>query len=424
MKVKATCCGPVFGREKGIQRMILFPAKMSESRRKNFIVYVVRNKLGMMDTPLDGNPHKFMAVYTHPREILDVALVPEELTIFTVGAFDNAVFEWEVSPRAVEATVLMGGSGVAPYYHTLKRHWGGACQDIIKDLDMIFFFLNVKRLNRQPDMYTMSRNIRLCEMSAVCRACGFYPSEYEVELMLDEARRMKQAKQHYSDDYQTEITFEEFIKLFVNHFYRVIDEDVEEAFKYLGFKDEGEKDPYICRHDFIKRLTEEGEKITPHNFPVYFEPIYGIQNPGVFGKVKCHTKALDSDPTVASESSSFSASDKDLGLELTSTSATSSTGEMDEELEGENDEDVEEEEEEEEEEEQEGEVEAEKSTTNVPEDSEDRYTEMDGEEVEEEESKESVFKQPDKVEEPKEEEEEDKPLDAKDDDLYDLPEVS
>lgn len=127
---------PVFGRDKGIKRMIAFPIQLTEERFKTFIVYIVKNKLGLMDTPLDGNPHKYMAVYTHPRDIVDVAVLPDRERIFTIGKDDNAAFVFSASPKAVEATVLMGGSGITPFYHTIKRHWGGACQDVIKDLDV------------------------------------------------------------------------------------------------------------------------------------------------------------------------------------------------------------------------------------------------------------------------------------------------
>jgi Ca2+-binding EF-hand superfamily protein len=78
--------------------------------------------------------------------------------------------------------------------------------------------------------------------------------------MLDEVRRLKQAQQKYLDDFKTEVSFEEFVKLFVNHFYRITDDEVEEAFKVLGFKEDCDEEPYICRHDFIKYMTEEGKK--------------------------------------------------------------------------------------------------------------------------------------------------------------------
>lgn len=179
-RVKKTICGPVFGRDRGISRMITFPSKLPEDRLKTFIVYIVKNKLGLMDPPLDGNPHKYVAVYTHPREIIELAVLPGKQRIFTIGKSDNSAFFFEVSPIAVESSVLMGGSGIAPFYHTIKRHWGGACQDVLKDLDMLFFFLNVKRIDKITDFYRMNRNIRLCEIAAVARACGFFPSEYEV----------------------------------------------------------------------------------------------------------------------------------------------------------------------------------------------------------------------------------------------------
>ena len=128
----------------------------------------------------DGNPHKYMAVLTHPGPIIDIAVVADKQQIFTIGHQDNAALQWEASVRSVEATVIMGGSGVTPFYHNLRRNWDGACQDIVKDIDLIFFFLNLKRVDTQTDIFNITRTIRISEIPAVCRACGFYPSEYEV----------------------------------------------------------------------------------------------------------------------------------------------------------------------------------------------------------------------------------------------------
>ncbi|CAL8138110.1 unnamed protein product [Orchesella dallaii] len=179
-RVRGTFAGPVFGREHAINRMVEFPSQMSASRHKKFVIFIRGNKLGIMDTPLDGNPHKYMAVFTHPGPIVELSVVPDREQIFTIGHQDNAALQWEACMRSVEATVLMGGSGITPFYHTLRRNWGGACQDIVKDIDLIFFFLNLKRVDTQTDIFNITRTIRISEIPAVCRACGFYPSEYEV----------------------------------------------------------------------------------------------------------------------------------------------------------------------------------------------------------------------------------------------------
>lgn len=88
-------------------------------------------------------------------------------------------------------------------------------------------------------------------------------------------RRLKMAEQSYTDDFATEFSFDDFLKLFANHFYRTTDEDVEEALGFLGFYEPDlvscceTPQPYICKHDFVKYLTEEGARhkhITIHTF--------------------------------------------------------------------------------------------------------------------------------------------------------------
>lgn len=87
----------------------------------------------------------------------------------------------------------------------------------------------------------------------------------QVGLMMDEARRLKIESLSYSDDFSTEISFDEFVKLFVNHFYRTTDEDVEEAFKVLGFLEPEDELPFICKHDFVQYLTTEGRLNASNN---------------------------------------------------------------------------------------------------------------------------------------------------------------
>lgn len=178
-KVERTCAGPVFGRSVTIKHLLEFPGLVG-NRNKKFLLYTVRNKLGIIDTPLDGNPHRYMGVLAHPEDILDIAIAPAPQLVFTLGTRDNAAFEWEADLRSVEAMVIMGGTGHQPYYYNLRRIWGNRCQDIIEDISLIFFYLNMKRIDRQEDIFSVKNSIRLIEIPAVCRALGFFPSELEV----------------------------------------------------------------------------------------------------------------------------------------------------------------------------------------------------------------------------------------------------
>lgn len=55
--------------------------------------------------------------------------------------------------------------------------------------------------------------------------------------MLDEARRIKMLDQHYTDDGNTQFSFEDFIKIFSNHYYITTEAEIEDAFRYLGLEE-------------------------------------------------------------------------------------------------------------------------------------------------------------------------------------------
>lgn len=95
----------------------------------------------------------------------------------------------------------------------------------------------------------------------------YHCSRSQVDLMIDEARRIKMLDQHYTDDYTTEFSFEDFVKLFSNHYYRVSESELEDAFRYLGFEEND--DPYICKSDFVYFLTNEGEVNLVHVLKIF-----------------------------------------------------------------------------------------------------------------------------------------------------------
>lgn len=246
---------------------------------------------------MDGNPHRYMAVYTHPEPIVGIALVPDKHQVFTVGHDDNCAYQWEANVCAVEAAVIMGGMGVTPFYQSLRRQFEGTSKDIINDLELIVFFINLKRTDSQVDVFNITQTIRISEIPAVCRACGFFPSEYEVGLMIDEARRLKMKHGHYHDDHTTDFAFEDFVKLFCNYCYKISNEEVEEAFATLGFEEKSDS-INICESNLIRLLTTEGEKLNPCDLPVYLESLY---MDGPFSNLHLDCKMGASDPTLFKE---------------------------------------------------------------------------------------------------------------------------
>lgn len=74
--------------------------------------------------------------------------------------------------------------------------------------------------------------------------------------MIDEARRIKTVRdQQYTDDETTEFAFEDFIKLFSNHCYRITESEIEDAYRYLG----------CARTSDLTKLAEPEEATAPNH---------------------------------------------------------------------------------------------------------------------------------------------------------------
>ena len=99
MSSRRTCLGPTYGGE--ITKLKLLDGDGRGG--KQYLLYSTNKKvIGLIQLPLDGNPHKTMGLIAHPDEVQDICASADGKYVFTCGGSDLAVNMWHVDVSPIE----------------------------------------------------------------------------------------------------------------------------------------------------------------------------------------------------------------------------------------------------------------------------------------------------------------------------------
>lgn len=146
----------------------------------------------------------------------------------------------------------LGGCELQPYYCLLEGGHNGYLFQEMKDL---FYYLQILQQGEQVCAPRFIKNyITINEIPELLRACGFYPTEFEIENILIDLKHQVFDETGY---YKDKVTFCDFVKIFINHkpAYGYSIEEVEKAFKCLSCYSEDGMSSEIERDTFIEALT-------------------------------------------------------------------------------------------------------------------------------------------------------------------------
>lgn len=127
------------------------------------------------------------------------------------------------------------------------------------------------------DKREVSIKIPLSEVPFVMRAMGFYPSEQEIDDMLNEVKFSKYVE---TGQYVQQIDLGDFIRLYINHrpAFGLDPYKLEWAFEKLGMATaEGNA---IDRGDLLELLQNKGEHMTEYELAEYLTTLLGYNNEG------------------------------------------------------------------------------------------------------------------------------------------------
>ena len=259
---RKTTLGPVYAREVTKVRLIDY------GHEDQYLAYATESKvIGLIKLPLDGNPHKTMGLIAHSGKIADICVSKDGRYLFTCGGKvfrykkeeeskkepgkktksasmveeiiastqdDYSVGMWAIDVMPIEQGVQMGGEGVEPFLSLIEgRTEGQTYKDIV---DYFFYSQILSKDEYTTKIRKLDGKIPLDQLPNLMRAMGCYPTEMEIENMINE---VKYDQYEQTSEYKTAIDLDYFIKLFVNHrpVYGINNENISDAFKMLSGKD-------------------------------------------------------------------------------------------------------------------------------------------------------------------------------------------
>ncbi len=262
---RKTTLGPVYAREVAKVKMIQY------EEGEQYLAYATESKvIGLIKLPLDGNPHKTMGLIAHSGKIADICVSNDGKYLFTCGGKvlipykkqeeskkskpndeellkcvqdDYSVGMWLIDKIPIEQGVAMGGDGVEPFLSLIEgRKEGQTYKDIV---DYFFYSQILSKNEDTTKIRKLDGRVPLNQLPNLMRAMGCYPTEMEIENMINEVRY----DQHEEiEDSKISIDLDYFIKLFVNHrpVYGINNENISEAFKALQDKGGLNKGNFFC----------------------------------------------------------------------------------------------------------------------------------------------------------------------------------
>ncbi|NWU21708.1 CF251 protein, partial [Dyaphorophyia castanea] len=253
---RKTLLGPTYGSP--LEKIQILPRTSSADPQQHYLVYITKDKVGLQILPVDGNPHKSSAFICHPDGASDFATSHDGRYIFTAGGKERTFMKWKVNLPALDAAAFLGGEDLIPFYNLLD---GGKEGKFFRELEDYFYYVQLcsqgidTMENRQ-----VSTHIPLEEIPSVMRAIGFYPSEEEIEEMINEVKFSKYAD---TGEQVTKINLGDFLKLYINHrpALGLSMKTIQRAFQVLGYDNE-KGDKVIDTGDFLSLLQCRGEQMT------------------------------------------------------------------------------------------------------------------------------------------------------------------
>ncbi|KND03187.1 uncharacterized protein SPPG_09006 [Spizellomyces punctatus DAOM BR117] len=182
-----------------------------------FLAYMTTDKvIGLIKLPLDGNPHKSMGLIAHPGAIAALVPTPTGSHLLTVGCDDGVINLWSINPAALDTQIALGGEELEPFLDLLFAGQSERAA-FVREMEDYFYYA---QLRSQGEDVTRNRQISttvaLGEVPSIMQAMGYYPSFQEIEDMLNEVRYSGWFE-GYAADLRESVTFEELIRLYVNH---------------------------------------------------------------------------------------------------------------------------------------------------------------------------------------------------------------
>ena len=208
--------------------------------------------IGLIKLPVDGNPNKHVGLIGHPGHITDIAVSGDHKFLFTSGGEDLCVNMWYIDQQAIERQIALGGQGEEPFENMIE---GGKYGKPYKDMKDFFYYSQIRsKKENTTKARKLEGSVPLGEIGFLMRAMGYYPSQQEIENMINEVKYSKFTDTGKVVNY---LDMDTLLRVFVNHrpVYGVGKAEIKNTFYVLS------KDGTVSREKLIELLLTKGENM-------------------------------------------------------------------------------------------------------------------------------------------------------------------
>ncbi|KAJ3299999.1 Cilia- and flagella-associated protein 251, partial [Blyttiomyces sp. JEL0837] len=272
---RKTILGPTFGGL--INHLIVVPEADGVPR---LVAFATKDRVvGLTKIPLDGNPHRHMGLIAHPCTISKIATSFDGSYLLTAGKEDGIIHMWAIHPEALEAQIALGGANLEPFLNMLDDSGKGAEGPFYREMEDYFYYAQLR--SQGEDAATtrqIHETVKLAEVPSIMQAMGFYPSEQEIENLVNEVK-------YSSIDHGVlvdRVTFGDLIKLF-----DYTENDLLESLGYTYRSEPGksvlknairklEISDTVHKDGLLALLQQYGESMSQEDFEIAFRAL--LQN--------------------------------------------------------------------------------------------------------------------------------------------------
>jgi WD40 repeat protein/Ca2+-binding EF-hand superfamily protein len=228
--------------------------------------------LGLVLFPLTGNPNESMGLIAHPTQIERIVMSRDESRVLVCSGADNYIGVFTVKPEHLDAAAKLAARDGDAFVAMLEGGEQGALYQEIVDY---FYSSQLRVQGKLTDKpHEIPQVVPISEVVPLLCALGYYPTQYESELIRAEIRF---AKFMETNEEQTTVDFTTFLRLFLNHRPVVPPslEDIERAFKVLGADEQG----MLATEELMNLLQSSGEAMSNEDIDKCIEVLVGQELP-------------------------------------------------------------------------------------------------------------------------------------------------
>lgn len=226
--------------------------------------------VGLGCLPLTGDPNESMGMVAHPRRISCMAVSKDGKYLFTGGGSDLSVNMWDIDVSVLPSPV-QDGEPVEPFLELLEGGKGGEAHN---DIVEYFYYCQLKMQPEESmEPHKLTGSIVLEELPNLLRAVGFYPTEEEVQNIINEVRYKTYMITGVT---QNEVNLNDAIKIYVNHrpVIPLSTADIQSAFDEIKKKLKLTSSE-VSWANIEKMLTTEGEMFSRADLGTFLTALVG-----------------------------------------------------------------------------------------------------------------------------------------------------